>query len=64
MFGTMPVTSFELEAERRRELASSWKFVHPTESAPHRPRRPLASLRRLFGPFNRVPNAGWEDLRT
>ena len=64
MFGIMPVTSFELEAERRRELATLGKFAYTMEPSPRRPRRPLASLRRLFRPLNRVPTAGWEDVRT
>ena len=65
MFGTMPVTSFELEAERRRELATSWKPVRTVEPVPHREARPMVvSLRRLVGSLTRVPPAGWEDVRT
>lgn len=65
MFGMMPVTSMELEAERRRELATSWKPFRTVEPAPHREPRPMVvSLRRLIGSLTRVPPAGWEDVRT
>ena len=65
MFGSMPVTAMELEAERRRELAISWKPVRTFEPVPHREPRPMVvSLRRLIGSLTRVPPAGWEDVRT
>ncbi|RPH34829.1 MAG: hypothetical protein EHM90_05440 [Chloroflexi bacterium] len=65
MFGMMPVTAMELEAERRRELATSWKPVRTIEPVSHRDPRPMVvSLRRLIGSLTRVPPAGWEDVRT
>jgi hypothetical protein len=65
MFGTMPVTAMELEAERRRELATSWKPVRTVEPVPLRDPRPIVvSLRRLVGSLTRVPPADWEDVRT
>lgn len=65
MFGMMPVTSMELEAERRRELATSWKPVRTVEPVPRRDLRSMVvSLRRLVGSLTRVSPAGWEDVRT
>jgi hypothetical protein len=65
MFGMMPVTSMELEADRRRELATSWKPVRTVDPVPHRGPGPMVvSLRRLIGSLTRVPPAGWEDVRT
>lgn len=65
MFGMMPVTSMELEAERRRELATSWKPVRTVDPLAYREPRPMVvSLRRLVGSLTRVSPAGWEDVRT
>jgi hypothetical protein len=67
MFGMMPATAMELEAERRRELATAWKPVPTVRPDSVREPRPAGSLRRLLGSFNRTPPAGWsgwEDVRT
>jgi hypothetical protein len=67
MFGMMPATAMELEAERRRELAGAWKPVPTMRPDPVRESRPAGSLRRVLSSFRRVPPptwAGWEDVRT
>jgi hypothetical protein len=63
MFGMTAVTAFELEAERRRELATSWKPMPTVETAPRRARRSV-SLRRLVSAPTPVPATNWEDVRT
>jgi hypothetical protein len=67
MFGMMPATAMELEAERRRELATAWKPVPTVRPDPVRDSRPAGSLRRMLSSFTRVPPAGWagwDDVRT
>ena len=63
MFGYTPATAFELEAERRRELAMAWRPPR-AESVARRQARPMASLRRFIGSLRQLPQAGWEDVRT
>lgn len=62
MFGTTPLTAWELEADRRRELAMSWRPPR-VEPAP-RPERRSVSLRRLIDSWRHIPPAGLEDVRT
>jgi hypothetical protein len=67
MFGMMPATAMELEAERRRELAGTWKPVPTRRPVPTRESGPAGSLRRVLGSIRRVPPptwSGWEDVRT
>ncbi len=65
MFGMMPATAMELEAERRRELATAWRPVRTIEPVSDRESRPVVvSLRRLIGSLTRVPPSSWEDVRT
>ena len=64
MFGMTAVTAWELEAERRRELASSWRPLPRPDVIPRQRARPIVSLRRLIGFLGQVPPSGWEDVRT
>ena len=63
MFGMTAVTAWELEAERRQELAISWKSP-ATEPVPRRDRGRTVFLRRLVDALRQAPPAGWEDVRT
>lgn len=63
MFGMTAVTAFELEAERRRELAMAYRPPR-AEIVSRREFRPTASLRRFIGSLRQIPAGGLEDLRT
>lgn len=63
MFGMTAVTAFELEGERRRELATAYRPAR-AEVVARREVRPTASLRRLIGSLRQIPAGGLEDLRT
>lgn len=64
MFGTTPVTAWELEAERRRELAMPWRLAYRPEREQRRRYRPHLGLRQLVESLRQAPPAGWEDVRT
>ncbi len=65
MFGNSPMTAWELEADRRRELAASYRPAHrPVEVATRRD-GPAASDRRLLFGWRLTPRLGrWEDARS
>lgn len=62
MFGTTPVTAWELEAERRRELAMPWRTAPRAEREARHLARPSFSLRRLVESLRQPPRAGWKDV--
>jgi hypothetical protein len=64
MFGTTPATAWELEAERRVELAYRARPASGSEAFAGRQRGLLASLRRLTGSLRQAAPAGLKDLRT
>lgn len=63
MFGMTAVTAWELEAERRRELAFSCRAIPDSKTITRRDAGPVVSLLRLIGAVRQAPPAGWEDVR-
>jgi hypothetical protein len=64
MFGMTAATAWELEAERRVELASRATPASRSEAFAGRERGLLASLRRLTTSLRQAAPAGLKDLRT
>lgn len=64
MFGMTAATAWELEAERRVELASRARPASRTEAFAGGERGLLATLRRLTGSLRQASPAGLKDLRT
>ncbi|HEX9737971.1 MAG TPA: hypothetical protein VGA91_01960 [Candidatus Limnocylindria bacterium] len=64
MFGMTAATAWELEAERRVELASRARPASSSEARAGREAGLLASLLRLTGSLRQASSAGLKDLRT
>jgi len=64
MFGMTAATAWELEAERRVELAQRGRYASGPEARTGRENRLFATLRRLTGSLRQTPSAGLKDLRT
>jgi hypothetical protein len=65
MFGNTATTAWELEAERRVELAQRAKLAREAKAArPARERGLLASLLKWAGALRQAPSAGLKDART
>lgn len=64
MFGMSAATAWELEAERRVELAYRARPASRSDAYAGRERGLLASLRRLTGSLRQAAPAGLNNLRT
>ncbi len=64
MFGMAAATAWELEAERRVELASRTRPASSSEVRVGRDGVLLATLRRLTGSLRQAAPAGLKNLRT
>ncbi len=65
MFGNSPMTAWELEADRRRELAASYRPAHrPSEVAARRDGPAASDRRLLFGWRLGARLNRWEDARS
>jgi len=64
MFGMTAATAWELEAERRVELAQRPRYASDADARTRRENRLFASLRRLTGSLGQAPSADLKDLRT
>ncbi len=64
MFGVTAATAWELEAERRVELASRSRPASNSEVRVGRDGVLLATLRRLTGSLRQAAPAGLKNLRT
>ena len=64
MFGMTAATAWELEAERRVELAQRARYASSSEARARRENGLFASLRRLTGSLRQASSAGLKDLRT
>jgi hypothetical protein len=65
VFGTTPMTAWELEADRRRELATHKRPVYQAAEVTPRRDGPAASDRRLiFGWRLTALTNRWEDARS
>jgi hypothetical protein len=63
MFGLTPTTAWELEAERRVELAQRARHASGPAAHDGRENGLFAALRRLAGSLRQMPAAGVRDLR-
>jgi len=64
MFGTTATTAWELEAERRVELAQRARYASGPTARDGRHNGLFAALRRLAGSLRQAPAAGLKDVRT
>ncbi|MEX0630710.1 MAG: hypothetical protein WEE67_06335 [Chloroflexota bacterium] len=63
MFGMTAATAWELEAERRVELAQRARYASGPAAGDGRENGLFASLRRLAGSLRQAPAAGLRDVR-
>ena len=65
MFGNTATTAWELEAERRVELAERARLARDAKTARPAPESGLlASLLKWAGSLRQAPSAGFKDART
>lgn len=64
MFGMTGATAWELEAERRVELAQRARYASGPSARDGREDGLYAALRRLAGSLRQAPVAGLKDVRT
>ena len=64
MFGMTATTAWELEAERRVELAQRARYASGPAAHDGRENGLFAALRRLAGSLRQAPAAGMKDMRT
>jgi len=64
MFGMTATTAWELEAERRVELAQRPRYAAGPGARDGRENGLFAALRRLAGSLRQAPTAGLKDVRT
>jgi hypothetical protein len=64
MFGMTATTAWELEAERRVELAQRARYAAGPAARDGRENGLFAALRRLAGSLRQAPAAGLKDVRT
>jgi hypothetical protein len=63
MFGTTATTAWEIEAERRVELAQRGRYESGPAARDGRENGLFVALRRLAGSLRQAPAAGVRDLR-
>jgi hypothetical protein len=64
MFGMTATTAWELEAERRVELAQRERYASGPAARDGRENGLFGAMRRLAGSLRQAPAAGLKDLRT
>ena len=64
MFGMTATTAWELEAERRVELAQRGRYGSGPVARDGRENGLFAALRRLAGSLRQAPASGLKDVRT